>query len=96
MREEFAPSYEILKPTTATIGGLFSFSSLLGRVDKMMDIFLPTLSSLGARREATTSLSSNSSLGLPRIVVAGVKLTSYSLQMREKLKGIKTFSLFEV
>nr|AHA47111.1 ribosomal protein L2 [Amborella trichopoda] len=32
--EEFAPPRQILEPTTATIGGLFSFSSLPGKVDQ--------------------------------------------------------------
>nr|YP_009167249.1 ribosomal protein L2 [Ginkgo biloba]AJP33478.1 ribosomal protein L2 [Ginkgo biloba]QXE43950.1 ribosomal protein L2 [Ginkgo biloba] len=95
-REEFAPPREILEPTTATIGGLFSFSSLPGRVDEMKDVFLPALSSPGARREAATSPSSGSSLGLPRIAVAGAKPASSAPRMREELRGIKTFSLCEV
>eukprot|EP01018_Ginkgo_biloba_P022851 Gb_10328 [translate_table: standard] len=69
---------EILKTTMTTINGLFSFSSLPRRVDEMKDIFLPALSSLGTRREATTSPSFGSSLGLPRIAVAGVKPTSFT------------------
>ena len=95
-REEFAPPREILEPTMATIGGLFSFSSLPGRVDEMKDVFLPALSSPGARREAATSPSSGSSLGLPRIAVAGAKPASSAPRMREELRGIKTFSLCEV
>eukprot|EP01018_Ginkgo_biloba_P009166 Gb_06296 [translate_table: standard] len=94
MREEFTPLHEILEPTTTTISGLFSFSSLPGRVDKMKDIFLPALSSPRARREGTTSPSSSSSLGLPIIAVARVKPASSANE--RIIMRIKTFSLCEV
>nr|QJH91626.1 ribosomal protein L2 [Zamia integrifolia]QJH91785.1 ribosomal protein L2 [Ceratozamia hildae] len=95
-REEFAPPRKILEPTTATIGGLFSFSSLPGKVDEIKDVLLSAPSSPRAKREAATSPSSGSSLGLPRIAVAGAKPALFAERMREELRGKKTFSLCEV
>eukprot|EP01018_Ginkgo_biloba_P036755 Gb_28019 [translate_table: standard] len=79
MREEFSLLCGILEPTMTTIDSLFYFSSLPGRVDEMKDVFLLVLSSPRARREATTSPSFGSSLGLPRIEVVGAKLASSAL-----------------
>nr|QKO27839.1 ribosomal protein L2 [Petrosavia sakuraii] len=78
--EEFAPPRKILEPTTATICGLFSFSSL---------------SSPLAKGE-TASLSFGSSLGFPRIAVAGAKPAFFAPRMREKQRGKNTFSLCEI
>lgn len=83
---------EILEPTMATIGGLFSFSSLPVEIK---DVFLPALSSPEAQREAATSPSLRS-LGLPRIAVAGAKPAFFAPRMREKLRGKNTLSLCEV
>jgi len=83
---------EILEPTMATIGGLFSFSSLPVEIK---DVFLPALSSPEAQREAATSPSLRS-LGLPRIAVAGAKPAFFAPRMREELFKKKKFSLCEV
>jgi hypothetical protein len=73
--EEFALPRKILESTTATIFCLFSFSSL---------------SSPLAQGE-TASLSFGSSLGFPRIAVAGAKPAFFAERMREKKIGKKTF-----
>ncbi len=78
--EEFALPRKILESTTATIFCLFSFSSL---------------SSPLAQGE-TASLSFGSSLGFPRIAVAGAKPAFFAERMREKKIGKKTFSLCEI
>lgn len=83
---------EILEPTMATIGGLFSFSSLPVEIK---DVFLPALSSPEAQREAATSPSLRS-LGLPRIAVAGAKPAFFAPRMREELLHKKKLSLCEV
>nr|QKO27828.1 ribosomal protein L2 [Stemona tuberosa] len=78
--EEFAPPRKILESTTATIRGLFSFSSL----------------SSPKTKGETASLSFDSSFGFPRIAVAGAKPAFLAPRMREKVRGKKTFSLCEV
>lgn len=87
--EEFAPPRKILEPTTATIFCLFSFSSLPGKVDQRK-----AMESLA--KGETASLSFGSSLGFPRIAVAGAKPAFFAPRMREKLIGKKTFSLCEI
>ncbi|KAI9198834.1 hypothetical protein LWI28_022775 [Acer negundo] len=78
-RKEFSPPRKILEvePTTTTIRGLFSFSSLpqQRRVPCAKDVFFSALSS-----GETPSLSSN----FPRIAVAGAKPAYFSPRMREE------------
>ncbi|KAK8609171.1 hypothetical protein V6N13_025478 [Hibiscus sabdariffa] len=137
--EEFAPSPKILEPTTTTIRGLFSFSSLPGKVDQRKvayfspglmtasvvvgpptrmslwsknasysysadegckktctkDVFFSALSSPKAKGE-TVSISFGSSLGFPRVAVAGAKPPFFAPRMIEELGGKNTFSLNEV
>jgi len=76
----------------ATIGGLFSFSSLPVEIK---DVLLPALSSPEAQREAATSPSLRS-LGLPRIAVVGAKPAFFAPRMREELFQKTKFSLCEV
>ncbi|KAI9074368.1 hypothetical protein K1719_043662 [Acacia pycnantha] len=105
--EEFAPPRKILEPTTTTIRGLFSFSSLPGKVDQRKskgagskktcakDVFFSAFSSPKAKGE-TASLSFGSSFAFPRIAVAGAKPAFFAPRMRDKLRGKNTFSLCEV
>ncbi|KAK8480561.1 hypothetical protein V6N13_125966 [Hibiscus sabdariffa] len=135
--EEFAPSRKILEPTTTAIRGLFSFSSLPGKVDQrkvacfspglmaasvvvgpptrmslwsksvsysadagckktcMKDVFFSAHSSPKAKGE-TVSFSFGSSLGFPRVAVAGAKPAFFAPRMIEDLGGKNTFSLSEV
>ncbi|KAK4565215.1 hypothetical protein RGQ29_007039 [Quercus rubra] len=122
--KEFTPR-KILKSTTTTIRGLFSFSSLPRKVDQrkvacfspglmaayvvvglptrmplgkkapLLDVFFSAFSSKRAKGEAS-SLSFGSSFAFPRIVVAAAKPAFFAEQMRKKLRGKNTFSLFEV
>nr|AEK66742.1 ribosomal protein L2 [Ferrocalamus rimosivaginus] len=59
------------------------------------DVFFSALSSPLAQGE-TASLSFGSSLGFPRIAVAGAKPAFFAPRMREKKIGKKTFSLCEI
>lgn len=59
------------------------------------DVFFSALSSPLAKGE-TASLSFGSSLGFPRIAVAGAKPAFFAPRMREKVIGKKTFSLCEI
>nr|ARX11148.1 ribosomal protein L2 [Triantha glutinosa] len=59
------------------------------------DVFFSALSSPKAKGD-TASLSFGSSLGFPRIAVAGAKPAFFAPRMREKLRGKNTFSLCEI
>ncbi|YP_003587363.1 ribosomal protein L2 (mitochondrion) [Cucurbita pepo] len=59
------------------------------------DVFFSAFSSQKTKGE-TASLSFGSSLGFPRIAVAGAKPAFFAPRMREKVRGKNTFSLCEV